>query len=94
VPIAQPTFPYRPSASLPGCWAIQYAYGVFSVVARGQATFVQHFTFGFTICFAIPPINNSEILPFPLAPQMNPPQIVFVSGYMLNGATLSPRVTF
>src|SRR5467141_2142592 len=38
--------------------------------------------------------NNSEILPFPLAPQMNPPQIVFVSGYILNGATLSPLVQF
>jgi len=56
------------------------------VVARGHAKFVQHFTFRFTICFAIPPINNSEILPFPLAPQMNPPKIVFVSGYILDGA--------
>jgi hypothetical protein len=39
-------------------------------------------------------LNNAEILPFPLAPQMNPPQIVFVSGYILNGAMLSPLVTF
>ena len=73
---------------------LQYAYGVFSVVARGQAKFVQHFPFRLTICFAIPPMSNSEILPFPLAPQMNPPKIVFVSGYILNGATLSPSVTF
>ena len=94
MPVAQPTFPYRPIGSLPGCWAIQYAYGLFSVVARGQAKFVQHFTFRLTICLAIPPMYNSEILPFPLAPQMNPPQILFVSGYILNGAMLCPLVTF
>jgi hypothetical protein len=31
---------------------------------------------------------------FPLAPQLNPPQIVSDSGYILNGAMLSPPVTF
>src|SRR6266851_8759260 len=68
--------------------------GVFSVVPRGEAKFVQHHLFRLTICFLIPPIDGPEILPFPLAPQVNPPQIVSGSGYILNGATLSPPVTF
>jgi hypothetical protein len=92
--LVHPPPPFWPSGSLSRWRTIQNSNGVFSVVARGQAKFVQHFTFRLTICFAIPPIDNSEILPFPLAPQMNPPQILFVSGYILNGATLSPLVTF
>src|SRR2546430_8053280 len=60
-------FPYTTLfRSLPRCWTIRYAYRVFSVVPQWSGNFVQHFPFRLTICFAIPPINNSEILPFPL----------------------------
>src|SRR5713226_5232059 len=77
VPIAQPAPPYRPIGSLPRWRAIQNANGVFSVVARGEAKFVQDHLLRLAICFVIPPIDGPEILPFPLAPQVNPPPNVF-----------------
>src|SRR5467141_2710487 len=82
------------SASLSRWRTIQNSNGVFSVVPRREAEFVQHQLFRHTICFVIPPIDSPEILPVPLTPQVNPPQIVSGSGYILNGATLSPSVTF
>src|SRR6266446_6063725 len=94
VPIAQSPPPFPPSRSLPGWPAIQNANGVFSVVPRGEAKFVQHHLFRLTICLLMPPIDGPEILPFSLAPQVNPPQIVSGSGYILDGAIRSPPVTF
>jgi hypothetical protein len=73
---------------------MQNSNGVFSVVLRRETKLVQYQLFRHTICFVIPPIDGPEILPFPLAPQVNPPQIVSGSGYILNGATLSSTVTF
>jgi hypothetical protein len=87
-------FPRSHTSRLGGRALCQFVNRVLSVVAGGQAKFVQHHLFRLSICLVIPRINGTEILPLPLAPQEHPPQIVFPSGYILNGATLSPLVTF
>src|SRR5215470_13063486 len=90
-----------PSA-LPSTWRrvlfrprpIQQTNGILPVVIRIGAEFVQNHFLGLPPSRSIAAINRSQILPPPLVAQPNLLKNASWLGYILNGATLSPSVTF
>src|SRR5215472_806691 len=73
---------------------IQQTDGVFPVVIRVGTEFAQNHFLGLPRSRPIAAINRSQVLPPSLVAQPNLLQNAFWLGYILNGATLPPSVTF
>src|SRR3984957_18920523 len=90
----------EPAPPLPSCPSllrprpIQQANRILAVIAGVGTELAQDHLLGLSSCFPIALINRPQILPSPLVSQPVVSFLLFWLGYILNGATLSPSVTF
>src|SRR5206468_6264055 len=91
-PSTAPPLPSCPPLLRPR--SIQQANRILAVIARVGTELAQDHLLGISSCFPIALINCPQILPSPLVSHPVVSFFLFWLGYILNGATLSPSVTF